>query len=66
MRGGTVAIATRGLLQFALDRPRPREQSPVELVEDVARRKEHETTGDTNGNADRAAVELDCKALTGH
>jgi hypothetical protein len=57
---------SRRLFQFALERPRPGEQAPVELVEIVARRKEHETAGDSDGDSNGAMVELNCEALRWH
>ena len=58
--------AAADLLQLALERPRPREEPAVERVEAIARREEHETAGHADGNADGAALELDCKTLAWH
>lgn len=40
-----------------------RKQPPFELVEFAVRRIEHETARNADGDADDAAVELDCKTL---
>jgi hypothetical protein len=52
--------------QGAFDGAGSRKEVTVELIKDVARRKEHESAGDTNGDTDGTAVELDGKTLTGH
>src|SRR5690242_784939 len=58
--------AVRGFSELALHRADAAEQTAVEGVEIVAGRKEHEAAGHPDGDADRAAVELDCEALAWH
>ena len=52
--------------KLALDRAGPAEQASIHLIEIVSGCVKHETAGDTDGNSDCAAVELDCKTLCGH
>ena len=57
------AARGRDLGQLALERPGAGEQPAIERIERVARREEHEPAGHANGDADRAAVELDQESL---
>lgn len=67
MRLGRGASATaRDSSQLALKRSGARKEAAVELVEIAARRKEHKAAGDADGDADGAAVELDCETLAWH
>jgi len=52
--------------QLPLDRPGAAEHASVHLPETVVGGVEHEAAGDADGDADRAAVELDCKSLGDH
>src|SRR6476661_6982745 len=54
------------LLQLALDGARPAEQPPVDWFEPGIGCVEHEPARHADGDADRAAVEFDCKTLVNH
>jgi hypothetical protein len=60
------AAGLRVPLQLALERAGAGEQPAVERLEPVAGREEHEAAGHADGDADRAAVELDCETLAWH
>jgi hypothetical protein len=53
-------------LQLALDRSRAPEQASIQLVEARVGRVKHEAARHADCDADRAAVELDCKSLSNH
>src|SRR6185312_988528 len=65
-RRRAAAIAPGDPPQFALDGAGAAEQTPVERFEIVARGIEHETARHPDGDADGAAVELDCETLAQH
>lgn len=52
--------------QLPFDRAGTGEQAAVDFVETVVGCIEHEAAGDPNGDADRSAIELDCKSLRNH
>jgi len=54
------------LAQLPLDGAGTAEQATVHPIETVIGRPEHETTGDTDGNPHRAAIEFDRKSLRNH
>jgi hypothetical protein len=54
------------LLQLALNGAGTRKEAPIHLLELIVGCAEHEPTGDTDGNADRAVVILDRKTLHDH
>src|SRR6478672_3511197 len=63
---GQAHRAPRDSLQLALDGAGAAEQPSVHRVEAIVGGVEHEAAGHADGDADRAAVELDCKTLGNH
>jgi hypothetical protein len=66
MRAASAPLSAAELRQLSFEGARTGEQPSIELGEIVVRAKEHESARHTNGNADRAAVELDCETLAWH
>jgi len=59
-------VAPGDSFQLPLDDPRTGEQAPVHLIEAVIGCVKHEAARDTDGDPDRAAIELDGKSLRNH
>jgi hypothetical protein len=60
------APGLRVAFQFAFERAGAGEEAAVEAVELIGGCEEHESAGYADGDADRAAVELDCETLVWH